>query len=573
MSETVRKSISVTPSVRLVDMHAHPYAPQSVTLARRELDFRRREGIFTLYCAKNPPEWELFKRLGCGPVGELSLLSFGIHPWECASFAPSDFPRLYEEAPVIGEIGLDNVWTELPPELQRRVFIEQLELAERLRKPVIIHVKGCEAEMAELLRDFSCPVLIHWYSGDTVSLDRLIGLGCYFTLGPDAPLGEGELTRAMLGRIPRERLLTETDGLESILWAMEQRPPLRELLGNNAPSAPELSLIPASLRATLQFLADYDCVDPESTRLQTISVMKEFIAACPGRHFDGCLNPTSLRRCLIIAGGEPGPIYPFSPPLSSSFPENPPPDYDLIIAADKGLEYALRMTPKMKHRDGSDASFSEKVKQRDGSDASFFQALPRLPDVVMGDFDSLDPSLAAAFAVLSGSPGSGDVTGLGDQSSGAPRILRLPARKNDSDTQSAVKYALEQGCQEITISCAMGGRLDHLLANLQTGAYAARRGALCRLIGRRDEVYVFSGGTLRFPRREGWSFSVLSLSDKSEGIRIDGALYTVADFIMTNELSRGLSNEWASEEIRVSVGRGVIAVILSKRDVRLGDGS
>ena len=204
-------------------------------------------------------------------------------------------------------------------------------------------------------------------------------------------------------------------------------------------------------------------------------------------------------KCLIICGGDRGPV-----PDAGGF--------DLVIAADKGLQYALLSGVR--------------------------------PDIVIGDFDSFTGDLESSLKESD--------------------AIRLPVRKNDSDAQSAVKYALEQGYKDITFCCIMGGRLDHMISNIQTASYAARKGAVCTLKGDRDEVYVFSGKKLSFPRREGWSISVLSLSDRCEGINISGALYTVSDFTMTNDLTRGLSNEWASDCIEVSVKTGILAVILSK---------
>ena len=60
----------------------------------------------------------------------------------------------------IGEIGMDNVWCQVPESVQRSVFARQLEIAEELHKPVLLHTKGMEREIARMLEGFSQPVCI-----------------------------------------------------------------------------------------------------------------------------------------------------------------------------------------------------------------------------------------------------------------------------------------------------------------------------------------------------------------------------------------------------------------------------
>ena len=75
------------------------------------------------------------------------------------------------------------------------------------------------------------------------------------------------------------------------------------------------------------------------------------------------------------------------------------------------------------------------------------------PHLVVGDFDSysgeLDPEIP---------------------------LQKLPTEKDDTDTMSALRYALSRGFAEITLVCALGGRLDHTLANLQAAVFAAKAG-------------------------------------------------------------------------------------------------
>lgn len=162
------------------------------------------------------------------------------------------------------------------------------------------------------------------------------------------------------------------------------------------------------------------------------------------------------------------------------------------------------------------------------------------PDLIVGDFDSAPPPAI-----------------------GAP-VRRVPTRKDDTDTMLAVRHALEQGWRDVAICCAFGGRLDHTLANLQSGAYIAAHGGRARLLGADTDARIFADGEETFPRREGWSLSVFALSDSCAGVTIRGTKYECEDAALTNAFPLGVSNVWAAEEAAVRIGRGTLLVVQSR---------
>ncbi len=164
------------------------------------------------------------------------------------------------------------------------------------------------------------------------------------------------------------------------------------------------------------------------------------------------------------------------------------------------------------------------------------------PDLIVGDFDSY----------------SGDIPRVGE-------VKVLPHDKDDTDTMFAVKEACARGYNDIYIYCALGGRYDHFLANLQTAAYAALRGAKVRITGLYDDFYVFSSGEITLKKQEEKSLSVFALSDKCEGVTVKGAKWELFETELTNGFPLGASNEWSLRgETSISVKKGVIAVVLSK---------
>ena len=163
-----------------------------------------------------------------------------------------------------------------------------------------------------------------------------------------------------------------------------------------------------------------------------------------------------------------------------------------------------------------------------------------VPDLLLGDFDSYTGKLPEGAAVE-----------------------RLPREKDDTDTMHAVRRALELGFTRISLYCALGGRLDHMLANLQAASYAAERGVPVQLFSRGCEAYIFSSGSVRIPARAGCSLSVLSLSDRCTAVSITGVKYPVEHATITNRFPIGTSNEWRGEA-RISLESGIMAVLLCR---------
>lgn len=161
------------------------------------------------------------------------------------------------------------------------------------------------------------------------------------------------------------------------------------------------------------------------------------------------------------------------------------------------------------------------------------------PQLVLGDFDSL--------------PGE------------PPDDAKVyPREKDDTDTMLAVKYAVEHGFERIELRCALGGRLDHALANLQAGAYAAERGRSVVIRGRWDTVYLLSRGELHLPRRAGCSISLLSFSDRCTDVSVCGLRYPLQNAVLTSSFPLGISNEWSDSEAVIRMGEGILLIVVSQ---------
>lgn len=144
----------------------------------------------------------------------------GIHPEEARELTADDDAQLAawaedEKVVCIGEIGLDYYWVKDEPtrELQRKIFIHQLDLARQLHLPVCIHDRDAHADTLAILKKEGqgIPTVLHCYSGSVEMAREFLKLGCY--LGTDGPLTFKNASKLLnvIRDMPLERLLVETD--------------------------------------------------------------------------------------------------------------------------------------------------------------------------------------------------------------------------------------------------------------------------------------------------------------------------------------------------------------------------
>lgn len=199
------------------------------------------------------------------------------------------------------------------------------------------------------------------------------------------------------------------------------------------------------------------------------------------------------------------------------------------------------------------------------------------PDLLLGDFDSL-----------------GDLPLPPDLP-----VLRFPARKDDTDTGLALRHGLDRGFRDFALYGCAGGRVDHLLANLQSMARISRLGATIRLAASEYDAWALTGpapdtsapstpapdalaphtsashasgpaphapdgpaATLTLPDRPGGTLvSVFCHGDRAEGVTLTGLSYPLDGADLTGDFPLGVSNRrLEGQPATVSVRRGTLLI-------------
>lgn len=159
------------------------------------------------------------------------------------------------------------------------------------------------------------------------------------------------------------------------------------------------------------------------------------------------------------------------------------------------------------------------------------------PDVVIGDFDSL-----------------GYVPDY-------ENVLVHPTHKDKSDLELALDYVAEEGYDEAVMYGALGGRLDHTVANLQMCARFAEAGIAITLVDLDNAVRILVGpATYELPVRKQGTVSVFSAVDETRGVTERGLEYPLKNAVLSNRTTLGLSNELIDQPASVSVEYGTLFI-------------
>lgn len=195
----------------MIDFHCHLdlYPDPTSVLARAV-----REKVYVLAVTTTPLAWNGTRRLvGDAPRVRVAL---GLHPQVVAErHTEIDLLcSLIPGTPYVGEVGLDGSKSCTASfKLQQTVLEKVLSAcAAHGGRLISLHSRHAAGEVLDAIEkhpDCGTPVM-HWFSGSPKQLKRAIQLGCWFSVGPS--MLRSERGSRIVAAVPRERLLTETDG-------------------------------------------------------------------------------------------------------------------------------------------------------------------------------------------------------------------------------------------------------------------------------------------------------------------------------------------------------------------------
>lgn len=191
-------------------------------------------------------------------------------------------------------------------------------------------------------------------------------------------------------------------------------------------------------------------------------------------------------------------------------------DYENIIAVDKGLEALYR--------------------------------LKIFPNYVVGDFDSINQEILKFYE------GNSNVI-----------FQKLNPEKDNTDTDMALKLAINLKSSKIAILGALGKRMDHALANIHILKDALDAKIPCYILDNNNKIYLIDEDfTIYKDKAFGKYVSLIPLTSTVEGLTLTGFKYSLQDYLLTIGISLGVSNEIIDDVAKIQLKKGILIVIESK---------
>jgi TatD DNase family protein len=192
-----------------IDTHFHLDLYPSPEQTARQIEDKK---VYTIAVTNTPSVFKHTKAL----TEELKFVrpALGLHP-ELASERADELGLMLELLPktrYVGEIGLDYASSSQEnKKIQRQVFEKILDkCSSEGGKVLTIHSRQAAQDVVNMLQGFNGTPILHWYSGSKKTLEQALSNGCYFSVNPN--MARTKKFERVLSWIPKERLLTETDG-------------------------------------------------------------------------------------------------------------------------------------------------------------------------------------------------------------------------------------------------------------------------------------------------------------------------------------------------------------------------
>ncbi len=118
----------------------------------------------------------------------------------------------HEKVKAIGEIGLDYHYEDIPREIQKKAFRMQMELAQELKMPVVVHEREAHDDGMRIVKEFkNVTGVFHCYSGSAEMARQLVDLGWYIGFTGVLTFKNARKAVETAASIPLERIVIETD--------------------------------------------------------------------------------------------------------------------------------------------------------------------------------------------------------------------------------------------------------------------------------------------------------------------------------------------------------------------------
>lgn len=199
----------------IIDTHSHVTCAQLVDQIDSILEHMKENNIerVLIVCCRYE---EALKAIEYANKYDCFDCAFGYHPENVDDYDDSGYVKLKEilQDPhmiALGEIGLDYYWVKDNAERQKKLFIDQIKIAQELDLPILIHMRDATLDTLNILKEYPCKGIMHCYSGSLETAKEVLKLGYYISFAGPLTFKNARNSVEVCEYVPIDRLFIETD--------------------------------------------------------------------------------------------------------------------------------------------------------------------------------------------------------------------------------------------------------------------------------------------------------------------------------------------------------------------------
>ena len=174
--------------------------------------------------------------------------------------------------------------------------------------------------------------------------------------------------------------------------------------------------------------------------------------------------------------------------------------------------------------------------------AKYLMNINIYPDLLVGDLDSIDDDALRWIE------------------NGKVKLERFPVKKDMTDTELAIEFALKQSPHKINIVGAIGSRMDHSLGNIMLLYKIHKMGTAARIINEINDMTI-TDSNIKIEGKIGQTVSIIPIGGDVSGVTLEGLEYPLNDCNIHMGSSLGISNRFIKDTATISVKEGTLLVI------------
>jgi TatD DNase family protein len=202
----------------LFDTHVHLNADQYEEDLQEVIDRAQNENVTNMVVVGFDRK-TIKKAMALAEEYEFIYAAVGWHPVDAIDMTDDDLEWIeelaaHEKVVAIGEMGLDYHWDKSPKDVQKEVFRKQIQLAKKVKLPIIIHNRDATADVVDILREEDAKEvggIMHCFTGSLEVAKECMEMNFYISFGGPVTFKNAKKPKEVVKEIPLDKLLIETD--------------------------------------------------------------------------------------------------------------------------------------------------------------------------------------------------------------------------------------------------------------------------------------------------------------------------------------------------------------------------